>query len=389
MADTKNDRSTPAEKFSRACERLGDYALSNLIEKQTDLVHFRNLGQFETGNAGGDELRPADNAEVWRMFITQELYDTSRLVLEEFHLFDWFPLAPGKFHTPHAERSRRNAFKYLERSEDGETYFNPMGKGLMIEGGVGTVHMLPREIEGEPHYFMTASSTGVCHEGFPALIPRRFYGPLKAQMRRDGAASATISGEMRYLPEGLRTLFGHSREVPLLYLHVDEPPRPARPRSEVTNFEISVAVSFRGKFEGHEDTYATFATFDPAAEGDRERASRWIERVYVAERYEGAVLTDFDESHPVFPAQKFSMNVPNALHAHGRSRKAVFALRDVMSGRLNLPDALSALRPGVVEEGRIQIIIENYQQQINTGGGAYVGGNVDMGGGQFVGRDDN
>jgi hypothetical protein len=379
MADT--------EKFERVCERLGSDALFDVIDKQTDLVHFRNVDRFAEGGHG-DELKAGTNAEVWEYFVQEDIYDTKRIVLEEFHLFEWFPLAPGKFHTKQASHSRKNAQRYLEQSADGETYYNPLGKGMMIQGGIGNVRLLPRKINGEPHYFMTASSTGVCHEGFPVLLPRRFYGDIKARIQRDGAAAVTLRGEMRYLPEQLRTLFGSDRDVPLLYLHVDRPPQPTAPRPEVTNHEISIAVSFKGKFQEEDGTYATFDTFDPAVRGDKQRAISWIEQFYVTERYHGVVLTDFDETHPTFPQRNLSMGL-GGLSAAGKPQppKAQFALGDLMSGQFNLSKASSVLPKYVLDERRVNIFIGSYHNQINTEGGAYVQGNVNAGG-KFVGRDD-
>jgi hypothetical protein len=376
------------EKFHRACERLESFALFNLIDRLTDLVHYRNLSQFAWNN-GAKELKVGSNAEVWGRFVGEEIHDTQRVVLEEFHLFEWFPLSPGKFHSAGASKSRDIAKQYLERTADGQTYYNPMGKGLMIQGGVGNVRLLPRTISGEEHYFMTASSTGICHEGFPVLLPRRFYGDIKTRIRRDGAAPVTLRGEMRYLPDQLKTLFGSNRELPLLYLHIDKSPQPTAPRREVLNHEVSIAVSFRGEFEGKKDTFATFATFDPADQQDKERACQWIERFYIREKYQGVVLTDFDEIQPRFPSKGFSMK-PGALLEGGElSTKAKFALQDLMAGTFDLKKASSDLPQYVLDDGQINIFIENYQHQISTEGGAYVAGNINTSGGKFVGRDDH
>lgn len=61
-----------------------------------------------------------------------------------------------------------------------------------------------------------------------------------------------------------------------------------------------------------------------------------------------------------------------------------------MSGRFNLDEALAAaaLPPDVMTDGKINIFIGSYHNQIHTEGGAYVEGSVNTGGGKFVGRDD-
>jgi len=242
---------------------MGRDGLVEVINQQTDLIHLPMVDRHTTP-ATDLSHRATSNAEVWQLFVEEQLYDTRRVTLEHFHLFEWFPNAPGLFHTPEGYQHREVASRYMEPTPDGSTVFNPVGKLTMLKGGIGAVRLRPREIAGEPHYFMTASSSGVCHEGFPVLIPRRFYGPLKARILDEGAVPVTVSGEMRYVPEDAVSFFPEQRRVPLLYLHVDELRVLSRPRSDVTAYLINVVVSFAGEFEGVEGSYATFAAFDPA-----------------------------------------------------------------------------------------------------------------------------
>jgi hypothetical protein len=352
------------EKLERACQEMDGGDLAQVIDQQTDLVHLPMVNRHTTPDTDLS-LKPESNAEVWQQFISEQLYDTRRVTLEHFHLFEWFPLTPGKFHTPKAQDHRRMAYQSLERA-DGQVYFNPLGKANMIEGGIGAVRLRPRQIAGEPHYFMTASSSGVCHEGFPVLIPRRFYGPLKARILGEGAVPVTLGGEMRYIPNDTLTFFGRNREIPLLYLHVDELSVLPRPRSEVTKYYISVAVSFVGRFQEREGRYATYANFDPARPDSLERACEWLEQFYVAGEYRGDIITDFDELRPRFP-------------------QAVFGLPTLMAGRLDPDQVRDFLRGQGLDEQFNQPFFLIYRE-INTQGGAYIEGDVHTGGGDFIGR---
>jgi hypothetical protein len=71
--------------------------------------------------------------------------------------------------------------------------------------------------------------------------------------------------------------------------------------------------------------------------------------------------------------------------------KAKFSLVDLMSGRFNPHEALATagFSPYEMPDKTINIFVENYTRQIQTGGGAYIEGDVNMGGGKFVGRNDN
>ena len=354
------------EKLHRACQEMDQRDLVQVIDQQTDLVHYSMVNSHATPDTDLS-LKAESNEEVWRLFLDEHLYDTRRVTLEHFHLFEWFPLTPGKFHTPEARQQRQMAYRSLERTPDGRAYFNPLGKASMLRGGIGAVRLRPRLIASEPHYFMTASSNGVCHEGFPVLIPRRFYGRLKARILAEGAIPVTLSGEMRYIPDDTLTFFGQNREIPLLYLHVDELQELPTPRAEVTSYLVSVAVSFVGQFQGREGRYATYAVFDPARPGSLAQACRWLEQFYVAGQYQGVIITDFDEVRPRFPG-------------------AVFGLPDLMAGRLDMARVRAFLRDQGLDESAGQQFFVIYNQ-INTQGGAYIGGDVHTGGGDFVGRD--
>ncbi|RMD59905.1 hypothetical protein D6833_10820 [Candidatus Parcubacteria bacterium] len=218
---------------------------------------------------------------------------------------------------------------------------------------------------------MTASSTGVCHEGFPVLVPRRFYAQLKPRLLTDGAVPVTLSGEMRYLSGDLPDFFGQKRTLPRLLLHVDRLEVLPAPRSDVTGFLVTAAVAFLGQVEGQVGPYMTYASFDPARREALEQAVDWIRDFYVQGQYQGQVITDFDEVMPRFP-------------------QAVFGLADLMAGRLAADRVQAFLKERhlPVDNTRPYFIVYNQTvKQIHTAGGAYVDGDVNTGGGDFVGRD--
>jgi hypothetical protein len=357
----------PSEPFpERVLQDMDEYQMEGLIEQQTDLAHYPMVDRHTTP-AGDLHFEAGSNEQVWQQFVREALYDTRRAHLEHFHLFEWFPLAPGKFHTPEAQFNRQAAQEMMIRLPDGRAYYNPLGKASMVRGGIGAVRLRPRMIQDEPHYFMCVSSNGVCHEGFPVLVPRRFYGPLKARLLAEGAVPVTLSGEMRYLMDDAPTFFGGRREIPQLYLHVDELHILAAPRSEVSTYTVSVAVSFVGRFQDREGLYLTYATFDPAVADSLARACQWIEGFYVTGQYRGVVVTDFDEVLPRFS-------------------NAVFGLPDLMAGKLDDQGVRAFLEEHNLNPQAGQPFFLVYRE-INTQGGAYIEGDVNLGGGDFIDRD--
>jgi GNAT superfamily N-acetyltransferase len=356
MSDAKEPRG-PVLPDAPACEQVIPHQATELIERQADLVHVTALGRHSPPK-GRRAVRAEDNAELWRLFVTEHLFDTRRVRLEHFHLFEWFPLKPGMFHTPEGRSYRDTAAQFLKKQDDGQWYYSPLGKLNMLRGGVGAVRLKHRPIGGKDYYFMTASSTGVCHEGFPVLVPRRFFGRVRRRILRDGAAPVTLEGEMRYVPEDAATFFGYSRDVPLLYLHVDRLELLPAPRKDVNDFRVSVAVSFEGRVEGREGFYVTYDTFDPADAGGLPEACRWIEQFYVSQQYHGRVVTDFDETRrPLRPA------------VFG---PAVFGLPDLLSGKLDLGEVERLLRDWGLHDRPNPLFVTLYQKQVFTEGGPYV-----------------
>jgi hypothetical protein len=306
-------------------------SLSNQINQQIDLIYYPYAERH--GSAGNLSIRADSNEDVWHKFIDEELSDARRVTLEHFHLFEWFPLSPGRFHLSESKEIRKRARDNLVE-KDGEVFYDPYGKSQIIQAGVGAVRLLPKKIGQKDYYFMTVSSTDTCHEGFPVLIPRRFYAPLKQRMLAEGAVPVTVSGEMSYIDKDTlpRPFFNSSnwlsRTLPLLYLHVDHIEQLKHPRQGVSSYHVSAAASFAGEFEGKKGLYPTYATFDPAKRESLNEAYDWMENFYAKGQYQGTVITDFEED-------KFKSKFP---------QQAVFNLPQLMKGQLDFNEAKDFLR---------------------------------------------
>lgn len=309
--------------------------------------------------AGNTTLTLGDNAEIWQRFRNEDLYDTRRLRLEQMHLFPWFPLSPGRYYAPGAASQRRQALQAMFRTSDGKTYFTPEGKASMIEGGLGAVRLRPRRLEGNtPCYFMTASSTATCHDGFPVLVPRQLYGQVAGRLHAEGAVPVHLQGEMRYLPDDLPDFFDQKRTLPRLVLYVDTLEVLSAPRRAVSRYLVTAAVSFLGTVEGQTGAYITYASFDPASRESIARAVTWLRDFYVGGQYEGRIITDFDEVRPRFP-------------------NAVFGLADVMAGRLQadaVRDFLAA--QGLASERAGPYFVAYHKTVTVAAGGVYIEGDV-------------
>lgn len=60
----------------------------------------------------------------------------------------------------------------------------------------------------------SASSSGICHEGFPVALPLEMYNPLIDEITSKGAVVRKLVGKLRFIPEVLASLYSDYTDVP-------------------------------------------------------------------------------------------------------------------------------------------------------------------------------
>jgi hypothetical protein len=174
----------------------------------------------------------------------------------------------------------------------------------MIDGGIGAVRFKPMMIEGDECWLCTATSDGYCHTGIPVAIPNHL-------MRQVGFKKQyIITGQTRFLPDFLERHFHHMTRIPQMYLLVDaiEVSGYSRATLQITPMVFFTKVRSQRTEERGNVTYVTCRA-DSLLELDR--AADWLDE-YVR-RYEGEIMTNFDEQRPAFQDAPFSLqNVMNA-----------------------------------------------------------------------------
>src|SRR2546426_284814 len=119
--------------------------------------------------------------------------------LKGFRLTDWFPRAPGVYWSRYAQQARENVWSG-QHDTDAELgkYFSPGSKmGLIEEGGIGTIRLRPRRIDGEDCWLATALTRIECHCGIPLAIP-------DTVLRKAGVSwgdRVNIVGRVRFLQD--------------------------------------------------------------------------------------------------------------------------------------------------------------------------------------------
>jgi hypothetical protein len=193
----------------------------------------------------------------------------------------------------------------------------------MLKGGVGCIRLRPKTLDIGSAWFLSASSTGVAHEGFPVAIPDDIFQGYIDSVKRRGALRCTLQGKLQFLPDPVVELYRDYRGVPQLYLLVEK----LIPDSDQGHEQllVSAGISFLSTFEGKEKMYASYATFDSGVPGSVDEVVDWIQDVYVKELYGGRVITDFDEQMTHF-------------------ENATFSLRNIMNNRLNRDEVQTVIQ---------------------------------------------
>ncbi len=254
-----------------------------------------------------------DNRTFWHDALRGLHFQGMRIFLQGFHLTEWMPSAPGRYFTPNAEASRKEAQHYIAYGR-AERYL-PLGKLRMVLGGVGSVRLGAKAIDSSIVYFLGASSTGISHQGIPVALPESEYRKAIQVIKERGGCSANLVGSLRALPTSM-SIIHYDREIPR-YCFFAEEVEVIRPSTEA-ELLTTVAIMFPSRYPTWDDKerdftkdgYTTrfpkswsFCSFRPgSAQRSLDAAVDWL-RDY-AFRYSGMynppILADFDEHYQYF-----------------------------------------------------------------------------------------
>lgn len=250
------------------------------------------------------------NNEIWEAINYERLRSEMTAVLDSFFVFEWLPRSPGLYYTPKGQYARNEAKKHILKTEDGLITYNHCGKAFMLDGGIGNIRLKPIVSEqlGGEYYFMSASSDGTCHQGFPIAVPANEYQTIIEQVTERGSVVMTVIGTLKFVPDPIESLYNDYVDVPRLCLVVDKLQAPNHAKSrQLAELDVSVAVSFLSDFEGYPRVYATYASFDPGNKGSFRNTLDWIEQDYVSKLYRGRIVADFDQQRSHFSGAPFSL----------------------------------------------------------------------------------
>lgn len=293
-------------------------------------------------------------SEFWEALLSERVRARKRVTLHDVLLSEWFPRSPGLFHTPEAAHAREEA-QYLEidlTEEEESIYFssnpsdpvvyNVYGKQQMLRGGIGCIRLKERETADGRLYFMSVSTSLSAHEGVPIALTPDDYGRHIDEITERGVLPCTVTGQLRFLPDNMLTLYSDYTGVPRLYLEVSELVRKQSTSAlELGDPTVSAAVLFQAD-EPWPVVSAAYVSFITGRNGTLAQRLPWLEH-YVGEMHGGTVITDFDEQMTRFP-------------------QAVFSLEKVANGTLDESEIRNIARAIGVDDMQIGLLLARQQR---------------------------
>jgi hypothetical protein len=271
------------------------------------LHHLRNANLQRAGmvNSQASDLTFSSNEQFWESILHPPYGERKRIGLRwveliGFQLVDWFPRAPGLYHTDNAEYARREAGNHV-REQDGILFYEPRGKLHMLEGGIGSVRFKPISLPEGEYWLGTATSDNFCHSGVPIAIPNDLIDDIEFAFHQ----LSKITGQVKFLPEFLEPHFLHQSRIPQIYVEVNNAAplgREKRPSVKVTPMVFFSGGRNVGLETNENVTYVTCNSNSPLALNN---AVEWLE--WYAEKYAGKIITNFDQQEPTFANAPFSL----------------------------------------------------------------------------------
>jgi hypothetical protein len=155
------------------------------------LLLYQRIRGTQTARATDKSYRT--NEEFWVDALSNRQYPTAYIRLDDFWICEWIPFAPGRYHTYEGRHWREAAMRSV--SPMGDEYL-PDGKLSMVRGGIGTVRLKEKLVNGRFLFFLGAFSSGVAHEGIPIAVSSDDYHSLISELKERGGCRASIVGTL-------------------------------------------------------------------------------------------------------------------------------------------------------------------------------------------------
>jgi hypothetical protein len=228
----------------------------------------------------------------------------STVELQQFRLLDWFPRAPGVYHSRQAVKVRESRWDRGAVQDPDLGLIVPPGSkmDLIEEGGVGTIRLQPRRIESTDYWLTTAVTDIQCAGGVPVAIPDQLVSPGHF----DWGDTVTVRGKVRTLTDfGLEDSAKSVHHAAPLLVVAESVKRSSSSEQSSNPVLLTPVVLFsdsdqRDEIRNHdwrgEFGYSFVQVPPPGPEQSLDAAEEWL--TLYASKHGGKVITNFDQLHP-------------------------------------------------------------------------------------------
>lgn len=293
-------------------------AIISLLKDYIDLALFKNIKKEASNILPDKEI--TSNKNLWDFLIRNEGYPNQKIRFKNFFLLEWIPASPGQYFTWEAIDMRRYAeHRSREYIRPNQRFIElrPNEKESMVKGGLGSLRIGPKKIEGETKNILGLSSNAISHEGIPILINQTLYLEIIDEVKKKGLACVNLIGSLRLLPSdnfGIKVRYG--REVPKYCIEAEEI---EILRYDLIRPQVSVAILYNNRNNNHWSSgYGhSFCTFEPIQHDKNVKlAVEWLKEYAVkySDDKEPNIIGDFDEYYEHFS----SVDLPIIQIANGQ-----------------------------------------------------------------------
>jgi len=293
--------------------------LISSLKDYFDIALFSKLKT--TKNESLNDLIFFHNNDFWSQALVSNIYAGQIIKLQNFKMLEWIPNSPGLFHTRFGRDERERAFERHFENERRkgnrqiEQHFielRPGDKRSMVKGGIGSLRLGPKKIDGNLKYIMCATSNGVSHEGIVVLLESEHYSDIISEIRTNKNPTVNITGRIMILPKELSLISNeYNREVPKFYIEVEEIEllKNDNPNQGI----VSVAITYANEEEIKQyDAFSySFCQFSPSAsEHNLEGVRDWLRNYAIkySQTSTPLIVGDFDEYYNHFEKVQFPIS---------------------------------------------------------------------------------
>ena len=299
-----SDEAPASSVMDRKPAVIGDFMGSSITAG--DYLHTRawlHGDRFAVAKAG-NRAYTAEEPFWLDAFESNVLFETQRVLLRDFVLVDWIPRSPGRYHSGSAEghARRRQTTSWGRQPSRIDTASLScsirMGKARWSPAG-GCLRVAIKTIGAAEVKLLSASSSGMAHAGIVVAVRAADYASLGGSIAENGGVRCSLSGELRYWNADKYLPVGATVGIPRIYLHVSDIDSVS---SNLPQLDATPAIVFSTEGPDYFGNFYAYTHIDPSDNSALDRCVEWMQENYIEARYNGRVLTDFDETRPRFSA---------------------------------------------------------------------------------------